>query len=125
MHGRSAIVTAVMRRITCPYNVHEKATFNRHRRNPGTQTALPELPKLLQQRLGRRAHLPALQGQRRLAQRFLRDIEPTMIDPKQGPLRPPGRGEQQIAHSKPKLAPSNGAKRPEPIRRPSVLAVTK
>lgn len=48
-----------------------------------------------------------------------------MIDPKQGPLFHPGRREQRIAHSKPKLAPSSAAKSPELVRRLPMPTVVK
>jgi len=66
-----------------------------------------------------------VQGQRRLAQRFLKDIEPTMIDPKQGPLFHPGRGEQHVANLQTKLANASAAKATEVIRRRPMLTVVK
>jgi hypothetical protein len=66
-----------------------------------------------------------MQGQRCLAQRFLRNVEPTMIDPKQGLLSHPGRGEQHATNLKAKLARSNTASAPEHKPSRPILTVVK
>jgi hypothetical protein len=62
-----------------------------------------------------------VQGQRHLAQRFVKNIEPAMIDPKQGPLLHPGRNDPHPANLNAKLASSETAKRPEPAPMAAVV----
>lgn len=75
--------------------------------------------------MGRRTHLPPVQGQCDLAQRLLENIQPTMIDPKQGPLFHTGRGAHHIANLRARIASSKAAQNPEPIRHAPTLTVVK